>query len=333
MTGAAGARREAAGAWLTGLLLLMLVPVLASCGRSDAAAGPSALRLDPVDLNPHRPERRDVDRLRFEAGFRLRTPDERFGGFSGLWLADDGSRMIAGSDGGTLFDLALEHDADGRLTGVRVLRAVVPGTLDDDPTFHLDQNVEALAEVAARDHLVLAYEGTHRLRGVPMSDLAAVPEPWPVPGALVGRGNRGMEALVDLPDGRLLTLLEGGDRQRDGWIVGRAGVAALDYVAEFGFEPTGADRLGDQIWVLERRFSWIGGFQSRIVRLPVGEVAPGARLEGEEIARLRPPLTTENFEAIAVRRDAAGRTFVYLLSDDNFNLVQRTLLMQFSLIE
>jgi hypothetical protein len=34
---------------------------------------------------------------------------------------------------------------------------------------------------------------------------------------------------------------------------------------------------------------------------------------------------------VAARRDARGRTLVYLLSDDNFNFLQRTLLLLFEL--
>ena len=51
----------------------------------------------------------------------------------------------------------------------------------------------------------------------------------------------------------------------------------------------------------------------------------------EEIARLAPPLTVDNMEALAIRREG-GRTFIYLASDDNFSPLQRTLLMKFELM-
>ena len=49
------------------------------------------------------------------------------------------------------------------------------------------------------------------------------------------------------------------------------------------------------------------------------------------IARLAPPLTVDNMEGIAIRREG-GRTFVYLISDDNQSKVQRTLLLKFELL-
>ncbi len=58
---------------------------------------------------------------------------------------------------------------------------------------------------------------------------------------------------------------------------------------------------------------------------------PGARLDGAAVAVLRPPLTVDNLEGVAARRGAAGETLIYLVSDNNFNPFQRTLLLLFAL--
>jgi hypothetical protein len=84
--------------------------------------------------------------------------------------------------------------------------------------------------------------------------------------------------------------------------------------------------------VLERSFSALGGFGSRL-RLIDGEtVIPGARLVGREIARFRAPLVVDNFEGLAVV-EVAGRTLLFIVSDDNFNSFQRNLLLMFELDE
>jgi hypothetical protein len=59
-------------------------------------------------------------------------------------------------------------------------------------------------------------------------------------------------------------------------------------------------------------------------------VQPGARLLGEELLKLEYPLNVDNFEGVAVQEDPRG-TIIYIVSDDNYNPFQRTLLLQFRL--
>ncbi len=40
----------------------------------------------------------------------------------------------------------------------------------------------------------------------------------------------------------------------------------------------------------------------------------------------------DNMEGIAVHRNSAGETIVTLVSDDNFSIIQRNLLLQFSVV-
>ena len=150
--------------------------------------------------------------------------------------------------------------------------------------------------------------------------------------------NGGIEALTQLADGRLLALTEdfraseGGMR---GWIITLGGGAApFAYLPAHDFHPTALATLPDgDVLVLERRFTLVAGPGARLVRVARAAIAPGARLTGRELGRLELPLAVDNFEGLAVRRDGAGRTLVYLVSDDNYNPVQRTLLMQFRLDE
>jgi hypothetical protein len=46
------------------------------------------------------------------------------------------------------------------------------------------------------------------------------------------------------------------------------------------------------------------------------------------MALFEPPMAVDNFEGMSQRSDEEGRTFVYLLSDNNFKPSQRTLLLQ-----
>ncbi len=99
-----------------------------------------------------------------------------------------------------------------------------------------------------------------------------------------------------------------------------------------GFRPSGAARLpGGDLLVIERSFNIIDGVAARLRHIAARTIVPGARLDGTAIAVLRPPLTVDNLEGVAARRGAAGETLIYLVSDDNFNPFQRTLLLLFAL--
>jgi hypothetical protein len=54
-------------------------------------------------------------------------------------------------------------------------------------------------------------------------------------------------------------------------------------------------------------------------------------LAGEELLRLDPPLPSDNYEGLAVLRHE-GRTLVAMVSDNNENRLQRTLLLLFELL-
>jgi hypothetical protein len=310
---------------------LLAALALGGCAAASKAAGPPAVQASPMTLGGQPADRAKLGPLHFEAGFVLGSADPRFGGLSGLWLAPDGSRLLAISDHGTLWRVDLAHGPDGRLVGFSDWQAIAPGRAPGDPP---GSDAEELADDGAGG-LVIAYEGVHRLRRVALDDPSGPARPLPTPAALARPSNTGLEALTSLPDGTLLALVEGGVLTADGdlaaWRIAGDQIQALGYVASRGFVPTGADRLDDTIYVVERSFSLLRGFESRIVTLPAAAVRPGARLVGQVLAELRPPLVGENFEGIAVRRGPDGRVLLYLVSDDNFIALQRTLLLQFSL--
>ncbi len=84
--------------------------------------------------------------------------------------------------------------------------------------------------------------------------------------------------------------------------------------------------------VLERLYILRGGNVVRLKRVAAEGIRAGAVLAGETMAEFRPPLTVDNFEGVEARRGAKGETLIYLISDDNFNAEQRTLLMMFELV-
>jgi hypothetical protein len=321
------ARPEPARAGCVTLLLALLL-LLAACQTSSAAENAAGVRARAFAFPARLEEKPDFGRLELLAGFVLSGSDPRFGGLSGLWVAPDGGRLIALSDRGALWLAELEHAADGRLVGFAAWQALEPGAAPGDPP---ETDAESLA--VARDDLVIAYEGAHRLRRVPLAAPSSPAAALPTPPQLSEPHNVGIEALVGLAGGALLAIAEGvrtpsGDRAA--WLIEGDRTASLAYVPAAGFAPTGADRLDDTVYVLERGLS-LGGLLARVVMLDAADVRPGARLVGRELAVLRPPAISENFEGLAVRRAPDGRVLIYLLSDDNFSAFFRTVLLQFAL--
>jgi hypothetical protein len=321
--------------------------LLASCAAlmSLAAGLPGdtafEVRATPLALveGDSRVER--VGQLHYLGGLALRSPDALFGGLSGALVSPDGSLLDAVSDEGRFVRLRLVHDERGRLLNASALESGPLRGLDGNP---LPRKSEGDAEELTRmpdGALVVGFEHRHRLwvyRG-PEPALSARPtELAPPPGLEAAPLNGGVEALAALPGGRLLAITEeladpqGGVaaflRNTDGtW-------SRLSYLPAAEPRPSAAAALpnGD-VLVLERDYSPLAGLHIRLLRVAGGEIAPGARLRGTLLAELKPPCTLDNFEALAVRPSErpGDEALLYLLSDDNFNPLQRTLLLLFAL--
>ena len=320
--------------------MLVAVGVLAllapACGDAHGASISVTTRY--VALKPGDHAVQHVGRLQYLGGLDLRSDEPTFGGLSGLSVTADG-RLTAVTDRGHRFAARIVRDDAGRLVGLA--DAALGPLLDTEgrPVQGQWRDAEALERLPGGDWLV-SFEQRHRVwrYAAESGGLQGRPVPFPTPkGIAAAPGNGGLEALTPLPDGRVLLLAESLKRtgsSRAGWLVGDGGFEPLGYRTERDFKPTDAAVLpnGDML-VLSRYFKLLGGFKARLERIPAGAIEGGAMLKGELLARFAPPLTVDNFEGVAVVRDADSATLVYILSDDNFNFLQRTLLLLFSLKE
>ena len=308
----------------------------AACG--DAFATSISLSTRPVALDPTDRTVQHVGRLHFLGGLDLRSDEAAFGGLSGLSVTADG-RLTAVTDRGHWFTARIVRNRDGRL--VDLVDGALGPLLDTKgwPVSGEWRDAEALERLPGGDWLV-SFEGRHRVwrYAAEIVGLQGRPAPFPTPkGIAAAPLNGGLEVLTPLPDGRILMLAESLKRtggSRAGWLVGDGKIEALGYRTARDFKPTDAAVLpnGD-VLVLSRYFKLLGGFKARLERIPAAAIEAGAVLKGELLARFAPPLTVDNFEGVAVARDADGATLVYILSDDNFHFLQRTLLLLFRLSE
>ena len=70
----------------------------------------------------------------------------------------------------------------------------------------------------------------------------------------------------------------------------------------------------------------------RIRRIPLADIKQGALVDGPALIEADLAYQIDNMEGIAVHRNARGETIITLVSDDNFSVLQRNLLLQFALV-
>lgn len=284
--------------------------------------------------------------LEFRGGLVLSSPEQEFGGWSGLVMEPDGSSLFAISDAGSWLTADVTYQGN-RPTGftrahLGSLRAIGGRPLDDKR----EQDAESvtLAEgTLARGMLLIGFERLHRIGRFPIRDREVQPPSGYVKLPAEARSmprNQGFEALAVLRGGPLQgSLVAFAERYTRGsgyhtgwiWVRGEPQRFQLRDIDEFNI--TDASALPDGgLLVLERFFRWTSGVKMRIRRLSPSEVTPGARAVGQVLIEADSAFEIDNMEGIAIHRGRAGEAVVSLISDDNFNrFLQRTVFLQFTL--
>ncbi|RZJ19583.1 MAG: Tat pathway signal protein [Brevundimonas sp.] len=264
--------------------------------------------------------------VRFAGGLNVVVePTSPFRSLSDLKLTgSDG--FVTVSDTGDLALAALRLDRSGRLVGLDNPRIRRLTGMDGLPiTDKVQGDAEGLILTPTGD-LLVSFERDHRIWTY--GPLAALTTPRPVASPDYAFAlNDGMEGIAAAPGGWRVTGESGGV-----WDCAPAGgcltvVAPPEPLLQDGdYRITGMDRdpAGDGWFVVQRRYTPPIDARARVRRM-----APDGAL-GPVLIELKLPGTTDNFEGVAAET-RAGRTRLYILSDDNFSPAQRTLLLAFDL--
>jgi hypothetical protein len=281
--------------------------------------------------------------LQWRSGLMLTSPFRGFGGLSAIRLDAKGEKFIALSDKGSWFTGRIVYS--GRdMTGLADVEASPLIGPDGRP---ITARGWYDSESLALDGL-LAYVGLERVNQVLRFDFSkgftrARGEVVPMPPAVRKLPyNKGLEALVFVPKGMPLagTLIAMSERGLDAqgnliaFLVGGPLPGQFSVRRTNNFDISDAVLLASgDLLVLERKFSWLAGVGIRIRRIALKSLAPGALVDGPAIFEADLGQEIDNMEGIDAHVTAEGDTVLTMVSDDNFSLLQRTLLLQFTLVE
>jgi hypothetical protein len=285
------------------------------------------------------PSAKIIGRLVWRGGLVLSASTRHFGGWSDLHVSPDGTTLTSISDEGAWLTATIEYDGEANLMGLSGARIGQLRGLDGRLiASKAEADAEGMALLPDGSWLV-AFERDHRLWRY--RTLTATPTPVEGPAEIARQpANGGIEALATLGDGRVIAISEEYSERAGtvmGWIGtpsagGRYQWRSFSYATLPDFRPTAIARLPDGSFaVLERAFDFARGVRCRVTRFDASQLVAGGRVQTEELARLASPYAVDNLEGIAATRGPRGETLVWLISDDNFNPLQRNILLLFEL--
>lgn len=318
----------------TRLLVILALSALSVGGvRTIERNASQKIVLTPMTLDPANPGPRRIGDLIFLQAWELDSDNRDFGGISALSALPDG-RFVGISDAGTLIGFGLTDD--NRVD--RPFIVPLPDAFGDGKSYK-DRDSEGIAYDPDTGQFWVSYEANHAIRRFAPS-FARSPGIRKLAGQYSWSDNKGPEALIRLRDGRFIVIAENLENgMHEGLLFSGDPVEPKTAISRFAFRPPDGYRVTDgtalpdgRLLLLNRRIAFPGGFSAKLTIVEANDFHNGAKVSGNVIATLAAPLLVDNMEGVTVTKDA-GRTTVWLISDDNFNLWQRTLLMKFRLSE
>jgi hypothetical protein len=319
-----------------------------------ASLQPMLVRADDATINTAQIESfmsagvgQRVQGLVWRGGLEMRGPPDTFGGLSGLGFTSAEGHLVMVSDRGRFISGQLIYDEQQRpasLVGVRIESiqnsrgAALPRPYTRD--------AEAIAVITRDGKPAAVRVGFENLTRVADFDLvngrpAGAAREVSIPEWLTDtRTNSTLEAVCIAPAsspiaGSTLLLTEGvidDDGLHSAWLLGRNDRGPLSYLSGERSNPTDCAFLpnGDLL-VLERGVALLS-FNMKLKRVPAADVKPGAHMRGEVLLESSGS-DIDNMEAVAVHNAPDGSIRITLVSDNNFNDWERSLLLEFSLPE
>lgn len=330
---------------MTRVCTAIVAAVLA--GSLPAAAVEVTVSASPVTQFNDSGVDQPADRLIFRGGIALVSQDDTFGGLSSLAMIGPEQHAVFVSDRGNFITGQLAYDDVGRLFGFIGTRVepmrnskgdLLPRQYARDAE-SVDTVYRDGVPVAVRvgfEHLTRVADFT-LTDGIPGGPAREVPIPDWLTDA---RTNETLESLCIAPPASPVagsTLLIAEEALDDagnhrGWLLGQNDTGPIGYQNSTVVNPTDCAFLpnGDLL-VLERGVSMLS-FVMNLRRVPAADVRPGNVMAGELLLSATGG-SIDNMESLAVHTAPNGELRILIGSDNNFNDWQRTLLLEFALVE
>ncbi|RYM13510.1 esterase-like activity of phytase family protein [Sphingobium cupriresistens] len=319
-------------------LAVLLLPAPHMSKPETVAAGALLVRARALPLSSIDPTLDHVGVLAYLGGWELKSANPGFGGLSSLLVSPAGD-LLGLSDSGILMGF---HIGPGDGEGHPFI-APLPVRAQDRHRPWWAWDSESMTRDPATGRYWVGFELQQAIcRYAPGFARVEACRTWPEILAWPKTGS--IESLARLPDGRFLAIGEMGmtpDGRHD-TLLFASDPAEKDtpapihmrYTPPRGYRPTDAVALDDRhLLVLNRRLTMEQLFTATIAIVELPEkLEPGTDLKARTLARLAPPLLADNFEGIAVSRER-GRPIIWIVSDDNHEFFQRTLLLKFELLK
>lgn len=257
--------------------------------------------------------------------------DDRFGGISGLVVDADGLGFVALSDRRHFFEGRLLRDDAGRVSGVADVTVTRVTGRGGERLRRRPLDTEGLAR-GADGRLWMSLEDPAQIARFRSPQAGGVLVEVPAAFGQMPR-NGSLESVAVDGQGRIYAIPEdtpGGvsdfpvwRRDDAGWrIVGTVPREGGFLVSDAAVGPDG------RLYVLERAFHGLFGFQSRLSRFGIGDgIGP------QEVLVTTATGQHDNLEALSVWRNGTDELIATMVSDDNFRFFQRTEIVEYRLPE
>ena len=264
----------------------------------------------------------------FVGSFLWTIADTRFGGLSGIEVDETGARFTAISDRGNFFEGILSRDAEGRIDGVTDV-VVTPITGRDGGRLRKGR-VDSEGLAIGPGGIYVSMEGpaqVFRFKSLTGGGKAL----QRAEAFKTMQRNSSLEALAVNADGTLFTLPERSGRQDQPFEISRYRHGVWDHpfsIPRSGeFLPTAADFGPDgRLYILEREFHGLLGFQSRVRRF----VMTGDSIDAGQVVLETAVGQHDNLEGLSVWRDGGAKLRMTMISDDNFRFFQSTQIVEYA---